>query len=920
MIGKNTGLRNRLFLYVAALFLVFYFLLGAFSYFNASGALKTEAAESISESGDILYGVLSEEFTRAAASAGPDDIRLVPKSGVKHIFLVKNHYKNPETVYYSAVTETVSEKRTRKGDIFFEYRRPLPVPHSQWVFVFEKRSYSFSAVLERIFKDFVFSSVLVLPVLFLLLSLISSRITKPLTEISDQIREISAGRETDFSGFQFWGEIGEVASSVEQLSSELRRRTIDRQYFDDILKSVTDILFIIDPIYRDGTEGSLITDGLIRSVNPAAARLTGFHQNELEGRMIGSILQEEGQSECGIHSRQGLNLMNAVLTAPARFRIRKKDGNFLKVAMQSSFMTDRKAGLRTLIISAQDYTEVSGFEDKLSLSESVFENAVEAVVVTDTNAVIEYVNPAFTAITGYAADEVLYQNTRILKSNHHEKEFYRSMWESLEKDGRWQGEIWNRRKNGEAYPQWMTLSAVKDESGKIQKYVSVFHDMTDLRRSQEQLRYQQNNDALTGLPNAMLFRDRIRQLTLRSGPERFAVLILGLDRFMAVNESMGHVNGDTLLRQVAERLGQIHRKEESLCRWGGDEFAMLIHTDGGLHNLTESCSETLKIFEKPFTLQGFEIFITASAGIAVFPEDGGDAEILIRNADAAMHRAKHEGGNSYQLYESEMNREAMERLILETNMRKAVAADEFVVWYQPKIRAATGELIGMEALVRWDVPGRGIVAPGEFIAAAEETGLITEIGAAVLRKAVSYTKKLNDLLLAEGRKELKVSVNISPKQFGQENLPALIEDVLTETGHPPRLLELEITESSLVSGLDETIARMDWIRGLGAGLSLDDFGTGYSSLSYLKKFPISVLKIDQSFVKDMEKNEEDAGLVYAVIAIGKALGLDTVAEGVEKKEHYEMLRRAGCTELQGYYFSRPLPPEAFTEFCRNYRV
>jgi diguanylate cyclase (GGDEF)-like protein/PAS domain S-box-containing protein len=562
-----------------------------------------------------------------------------------------------------------------------------------------------------------------------------------------------------------------------------------------------------------------------------------------------------------------------------------------------------------------DITERRKTEERLRLSSKFFEETTEALVVTDLEGTIQDVNAAFEEMTGYSKEEAVGQNPRILKSGRHDREFYKRMWQSIIETGNWQGEIWDRRKNGEVYPKWMSISTVRDDDGKPTHYVGISADISRLKRTQEQLHYLAHYDQLTGLPNRLLAHERLQQaitFAKRHG-HMLAVLLLDLDEFKRINDSMGHLAGDQLLNEVGRRLKDNIRESDDVARIGGDEFTVLLRNVRNPANAAHLAQKLIQSLSEPYSLYDHEVYISSSIGITLCPEDGEDMFTLMKNADAAMYHAKRSGRNNYQFFTKELNDRIMDRLVLEMRLRRAVEDSELVLYYQPRVDIVTGEILGMEALLRWTHDEYGTVPPTRFIPIAEETGLIIPLGAWVLREACVSTVAWN----REFGLELKVSVNLSARQFRKQGLADEIRNILEDTGLPPHLLELEITESVIMDNIEKSIELMNRLRDMGVKLSLDDFGTGYSSLSYLNRFPINNLKIDRSFVLDLTTNPEDRAVVKAVIVLARSLGLRVIAEGVETQEQFDFLVREGCEEIQGNFFSLPVAPEAFETIIRD---
>jgi diguanylate cyclase (GGDEF)-like protein/PAS domain S-box-containing protein len=570
---------------------------------------------------------------------------------------------------------------------------------------------------------------------------------------------------------------------------------------------------------------------------------------------------------------------------------------------------------KRMIGTHADVSEKRAKEETLRQAAAVFENTVEGVVVTDAGGRITAINRAFTDITGYSEEEILGLRPSIMQSGRHDAGFYKTMWEELSARGSWRGEIWNKRKSGTIYPQWLTISAVLDEHNHIGHYVGVFSDITTVKRSEEELNRLAYHDPLTGLPNRLLLLDRIshaiRRATRAGG--HFALLFIDLDRFKNINDNLGHQTGDELLKAVADRIQNRLRAEDTLSRLGGDEFILLMEDIPNEQHAALLARDLLALLSQPHHISGHDIFLSASIGISLHPEDGGDAETLIKHADTAMYRAKQGGRNSYQFYTRDQSVAAFQRFSLEAALHRALERSEFELHYQPQMVLSSGRVTAMEALVRWRHPDLGLIPPDQFIPLAEETGLILPIGEWVLETACREALRCHQLC----GEQLTVAVNLSPLELQRGDPVNRVRRVLEETGLPPEFLELEITESSAMQRGEESIAILNELKNLGVRLAIDDFGSGYSNLGYLKQLPVSTLKIDRVFVRDLPDDIEDAAITRAIIALGHSLNLTVLAEGVETHAQQDFLTRQGCDMQQGYLLSRPLPFEEVVRLIRD---
>jgi diguanylate cyclase (GGDEF)-like protein/PAS domain S-box-containing protein len=598
------------------------------------------------------------------------------------------------------------------------------------------------------------------------------------------------------------------------------------------------------------------------------------------------------------------------------FSLYAREPNFFDAA-QRRLLTEMANDV-SFALANLDHEELrrQGEERLRKLSRAV-EQSANAVLITDHDGVIEYVNPWFTKITGYTPEDVVGKNPRILKSAETHPETYRRLWDTLLSGKEWHGELHNTKKNGELYWCMEAISPLKNEAGVVTHFVAITEDISARKRTEQTIRHLAFHDALTSLPNRRLFRDRLHQAVVAAEREHsgFALMLLDLDHFKKINDTLGHNAGDELLVIVAERLGGRLRKEDTLARMGGDEFA-LIATDIVQPKDAARVAEALQqALRAPLQLQGRELFLSTSVGITIYPNDADAVDNLVKNADIALYRAKDLGRDNFQFFTPAMNTAIMLRQDMENSMRCALERAEFVLLYQPQVNLASGRMHCVEALIRWRHPEQGLIAPADFVPLAEETGMIVAIGDWVLRTACAQARAWQLAGMP-----MRVAVNLSPRQFKHGDLANQIENILRETGLDSQFLEIEMTEGMLLEDTAQTSATLDTLHRMGLQISIDDFGTGYSSLSYLKRLPLHILKIDQSFVRDIHTDPDDRSIVTAVIALAHSLHLSVVAEGVETAEQLAFLRALGCDTMQGYLFSPPVAPDEVLTMFRAGRL
>ncbi|RHW20675.1 putative bifunctional diguanylate cyclase/phosphodiesterase [Pseudomonas jilinensis] len=599
-------------------------------------------------------------------------------------------------------------------------------------------------------------------------------------------------------------------------------------------------------------------------------------------------------------------------------RIRHTEGHFIWIQASGRVIRDEQGQPQRIVGIVRDVTELKSNEERLRQAAVVFDSTKEGVVITDARNRILNVNQAFCRITGYSREQVLGQNPGFLKSGRHNHGFYRELWAKLQATGSWQGEIWNRRKDSEIYPQWQTINAVYDSDGRLTHYVAVFTDLSQLKRSQQEVDFLAHHDPLTRLPNRLLIMERLNNAVLRARrhSHRLGLISIDLDRFKNVNDSLGHSAGDELLRIAAERMTGVCREEDTLARLGGDEFVLLVDQLDQVEDLALIAGRIQQAFAQPFEIDGQRIHLTVSLGLSVFPDDCQDAGDLLKNADTAVSQAKNSGRNSYAFYTQALTEQARRQLALESNLHQALAQQQLQVYYQPLIALHSGRLSGFEALVRWQHPELGMVAPDEFLPVAQRAGLMGLIDEYVLSQACRQMRTWLDA----GYQLDTMAVNMSGYWLERGQVLGSVEQALHEAGLAADYLELEVTESEIMQHGEQCIELLDALRQRGVRLSIDDFGTGYSSLLRLKRLPVNKLKIDRGFIVDLPGDSNDSAIARAIIALAQSLQLQVTAEGIETEAQQTLLRELGCDIGQGYFFSRPLPAQQLQGLLQGTRI
>jgi len=662
---------------------------------------------------------------------------------------------------------------------------------------------------------------------------------------------------------------------------------------------------IPSPVFYKDTHGRYL------GCNAAFEEYIGIPRHELIGKTAFDIAPPDLAE---VYRDADENLLAGKGVQSYEASVKYADGGRREVLFRKSVFHARSGEVAGIVGVMLDITEQKRLEREYRLAASVFDNAAEAITITDETPAILKVNRAFTDITGYTAEEVVGKNPSVLSSGKQDKSFYRNMWDRLADEGYWFGEIVNRRKNGEDYPEWLSISAVRNEKGRTGNYIGIFTDISQAKNAEAKIERLSLYDALTELPNRTLFVDRLRQATIVAGRRRHqvGVLLIGLDGLRQINDTLGYETGDQVLRAVGQRLQTLLRTGDTVARYMSDQFIVLLADLLDAPDAGIVAANVMHGLSASFGIHGRELNIGASIGIAMYPRDGEEPAALIRAADVAMHHAKREGKNLYQFFSADLEHNTLERLMLESSLRLALERNEFFLHYQPQVDIETSAVVGVEALIRWQHPELGTISPVRFIPLAEETGQIIAIGDWVLEVACRQARQWLD-----AGHPMPVAVNLSARQFRQRDIAEKVERVLAETGLPAELLELELTESMVMHDPERAVTALRRMRDMGVRISIDDFGTGYSSLAYLKRFEIDKLKIDRSFVLDIPNDANDMAIAGAVIALGKSLKLRVVAEGVETLGQLEFLRAQGCDGIQGFYFSRPVEAQAISAMLVN---
>ncbi|HEY0846938.1 MAG TPA: PAS domain S-box protein [Noviherbaspirillum sp.] len=694
---------------------------------------------------------------------------------------------------------------------------------------------------------------------------------------------------------------GRWMAIVRDISDRKRTQTALEKYAEEI-----------HDLYDNAPCGyhSVNRDDVFVRINKTSLDWLGYERDELVGRKtFADILTPESRKTYLEHRAR---LRDCGALRDLELDIVRKDGSAMPALLNASASIDAGGQCQVCRATVLDITALSEANRKLRQAATVFEHTSDAIIITDNTGRILAVNKAFTDITGYRPEEVIGKNPRILKSERQDLAFYQSLWESLERDGNWRGELWDRKKSGEEFPVWQNITAVRDVSGNVTEYISVFSDISSIKDTEQRLLELAYHDALTGLPNRLLFNDRLGHAIAHAkrNDTRVALLLLDLDRFKLINDTLGHAAGDRLLQVVADRLNQSVRAEDTIARLGGDEFAVVVGHLDSTGDAALLAEKIVKTIAEPIEIEGQPLATSTSIGIAIYPDDADDRDNLAKMADIAMYGAKNKGRNSFMFYTPAMTARATELLQIDHGLRNAILQNELELYYQPQVHLDTGRIVGVEVLVRWNHPEHGLQGPDRFIPVAEETHLIEALGEWVIDHVCHQIEHWS----AEGIPPIRVAINLSPRQLKRpqfvEQIRARIHACKASEGYG---IDLEVTESALQTA-PEIIQALRELKSLGFRIAIDDFGTGFSSLNSLKQLPIDILKIDRAFVRGIPGDDDDRAITSAIIAMGHSLGLSIVAEGIETQEQLDFLRSQHCDDAQGFLLYTPVPAEECSRF------
>ena len=667
----------------------------------------------------------------------------------------------------------------------------------------------------------------------------------------------------------------------------------------------------IDAIINHAPDGFWVVSaqGDILDVNDKYLEMSGYNKQDLLELHIKDIDKFQSQEEI----QKKLEYIIVGNSDLFETKHQRKNGDIYPVEIYATF--DHQANV--FIVFIRNIEHRKNFESQSNIANKIFNNSIEGIMVTNTQNIIVMVNDSFCRITGYSREEIIGKTPNILKSNRQDKNFYNKFWKALKKEGKWVGEIWNKRKNGEIYPEWLTISSIQTQ-GEVVNYVAQFSDITEKKNSDDEKYFLAYHDHLTMLPNRSLLQERLEMLIdcHQNNVPCFAVMFIDIDRFKAINDSQGHHIGDEILKIIAIRIQKETRVLDTVSRVGGDEFVIIIEGVDAIENIQHIARKILHVIEQPINIPQGEFYVSASMGISLFPDNTAHLRELLSYADIAMYKAKSLGGNRFHIFDDKLKTKAIEKLTIETGLHKAIENNEFEVWYQPQINVPENKIYAVECLVRWRSPTLGLVQPDLFIPIAEDTGLINAIGKFVLIEAINQLKEWN----TKGTFDGMIAINITGKQLEQESFVAELLNIMEISKVSPSAIELEVTESTFEESKLKNVEKLHQLREMGFKIAIDDFGTGYSSLKRIKTMPVDNLKIDKCFVDNITTSKEDQSLVNIMLNIAQTFDVDVIAEGIETPEQCQALLGLGVVNNQGYLHSKPLPAEAFEKFICDYKT